>query len=78
MSNDWFGSVDPVPTEDSRTHWLARQTSEFIREMTTSGRPWHARLEKFEMRHTLRGGNKTADRLANEVMDHGMGRGLRS
>jgi len=33
-----------------------------------------ARLEKFEMRHTLRGGNKEADRLANEAMDKGMGR----
>lgn len=34
-----------------------------------------ARLERFEMRHTLRGGNKEADRLANEAMDKGMGRG---
>jgi probable phosphoglycerate mutase len=33
-----------------------------------------ARLDKFEMRHTLRGGNKTADRLANEAMDKGTGR----
>jgi ribonuclease HI len=32
------------------------------------------RLDKFEMRHTLRGGNKEADRLANEAMDRGMGR----
>ena len=32
------------------------------------------RLEKFEMRHTLRGGNKEADRLANEAMDRGQGR----
>jgi probable phosphoglycerate mutase len=31
-------------------------------------------LERFEMRHTLRGGNKEADRLANEAMDRGMGR----
>jgi probable phosphoglycerate mutase len=31
-------------------------------------------LEKFEMSHTLRGGNKEADRLANEAMDKGMGR----
>lgn len=30
-----------------------------------------ARLEDFEMRHTLRGGNKEADRLANEAMDRG-------
>ncbi len=32
-----------------------------------------ARLEGFEMRHTLRGGNKEADRLANEAMDKGTG-----
>jgi probable phosphoglycerate mutase len=33
-----------------------------------------ARLERFEIRHTLRGGNKEADRLANEAMDRGMGK----
>ncbi|MGC1463162.1 MAG: ribonuclease HI family protein [Terracidiphilus sp.] len=32
------------------------------------------RLDGFEMRHTLRGGNKEADRLANEAMDEGMGK----
>jgi probable phosphoglycerate mutase len=32
------------------------------------------RLDKFEMAHTLRGGNKEADRLANEAMDKGMGK----
>jgi ribonuclease HI len=32
------------------------------------------RLDGFEIRHTLRGGNKEADRLANEAMDQGMGR----
>ncbi len=31
-------------------------------------------LDRFEIRHTLRGGNKEADRLANEAMDKGMGR----
>jgi probable phosphoglycerate mutase len=30
------------------------------------------RLKGFEMRHTLRGGNKEADRLANAAMDEGM------
>jgi probable phosphoglycerate mutase len=35
-----------------------------------------ARLDRFEMRHTLRGGNQEADRLANEAMDKGMGKGL--
>lgn len=33
-----------------------------------------ARLDRFEMGHTLRGGNKEADRLANEAMDRGMGK----
>ena len=32
-------------------------------------------LDHFEMQHTLRGGNKLADQLANEAMDRGMGRG---
>jgi probable phosphoglycerate mutase len=32
------------------------------------------RLERFEMRHTLRGGNKEADQLANDAMDKGTGR----
>ncbi len=35
------------------------------------------RLEGFEMRHTLRGGNKEADRLANDAMDDGQKRGTR-
>ena len=33
-----------------------------------------AQLSGFEMRHTLRGGNKEADRLANEAMDQGAGK----
>jgi len=33
-----------------------------------------AKLDKFQMGHTLRGGNKEADRLANEAMDRGMGK----
>lgn len=33
-----------------------------------------ARLEKFQIGHTLRGGNKEADRLANDAMDRGMGK----
>ena len=33
---------------------------------------WRAqKLERFEIGHTLRGGNKEADRLANEAMDRG-------
>jgi len=32
------------------------------------------KLDRFEMSHTLRGGNQEADRLANEAMDRGMGK----
>ena len=32
------------------------------------------RLDAFDMRHTLRGGNKEADQLANEAMDQGTGK----
>jgi len=31
-------------------------------------------LDRFEIRHTLRGGNQEADRLANEAMDRGTGK----
>jgi ribonuclease HI len=31
-------------------------------------------IDRFEMRHTLRGGNQEADRLANDAMDKGMGK----
>jgi len=31
-------------------------------------------LDRFEITHTLRGGNKEADALANDAMDRGMGR----
>ncbi|MGA2729912.1 MAG: ribonuclease HI family protein [Terracidiphilus sp.] len=33
-----------------------------------------AKLDRFQMSHTLRGGNKEADRLANDAMDKGMGK----
>ncbi|WP_432889894.1 sulfatase-like hydrolase/transferase [Kribbella sp. CA-245084] len=48
LLEDWFGEVDPVPTADSRTHWFADQTADFIREATASGQPWHARLDFLE------------------------------
>lgn len=35
-------------------------------------------MEWFRIEHTLRGGNKEADELANEAMDRGMGRAPRS
>ena len=48
--------------------------SPVLRPLFEDARRLSKRLEKFEIRHTLRGGNKTADRLANEAMDKGMKR----
>jgi len=48
--------------------------SPVLRPLYEQARRLAARLEKFEMRHTLRGGNKEADQLANEAMDKGMGK----
>ena len=48
--------------------------SPILRPLFEEARRLSRRLESFEMRHTLRGGNKTADRLANEAMDRGMGK----
>ena len=45
-----------------------------LRPLWEEARRLSARLERFEMRHTLRGGNQEADRLANDAMDRGMGK----
>jgi probable phosphoglycerate mutase len=48
--------------------------SPILKPLYEEARRLSRRLDGFEMRHTLRGGNKHADRLANEAMDRGMGK----
>jgi probable phosphoglycerate mutase len=45
-----------------------------LRPLWEEARQLARKLDGFQMRHTLRAGNKEADRLANEAMDRGMGR----
>ena len=45
-----------------------------LKPMWEEARRLARELDRFEIRHTLRGGNQEADRLANEAMDRGMGR----
>ena len=47
-----------------------------LRPLWEEARQRADRLEHFEIRHTLRGGNQEADRLANEAMDRGTGKPL--
>jgi probable phosphoglycerate mutase len=48
--------------------------SPILRPLWEEARKITRRLDRFEMRHTLRGGNKEADALANQAMDKGMGK----
>jgi probable phosphoglycerate mutase len=48
--------------------------SPILRPLFEEARRLSRGIPNFEIRHTLRGGNKHADRLANEAMDKGMGR----
>jgi probable phosphoglycerate mutase len=45
-----------------------------LRPLWEEARGLARQLDRFEITHTLRGGNKEADRLANEAMDKGMGK----
>ena len=40
-----FGGVDPVPLEESRTHWLAARAAEKISELTQGDQPWHLHVD---------------------------------
>lgn len=53
---------------------LYKVASPGLRPLWEEAKRLSRQLEKFEMGHTLRGGNKEADRLANEAMDRGMGK----
>jgi ribonuclease HI len=45
-----------------------------LRPLWEEARRRAGKLERFEIAHTLRGGNKEADQLSNDAMDRGMGR----
>ena len=52
-----------------------RVNSPDLRPLFEEAKSRAAKLGRFEMQHVLRGKNKEADRLANEAMDRGMGKG---
>ena len=53
---------------------LYKVKSPILRPLWEEARRLSRTLAKFEIRHTLRGGNNQADRLANDAMDKGIGR----
>lgn len=48
--------------------------SPVLRPLFEEARKLTRQISGFEMSHTLRGGNKEADQLANDAMDRGMGK----
>lgn len=46
----WFGGLDPVLPEQTRTHWYAERAIDLVRTYAREGRPWHIRLD-FEEPH---------------------------
>ncbi|WP_274361970.1 sulfatase-like hydrolase/transferase [Paenibacillus thermotolerans] len=43
-TSGFFGEPNPIPVEDSSTHWFAGQASEQLRRLQSGGRPWHMAL----------------------------------
>jgi ribonuclease HI len=55
-----------------------RVSSPALQPLWHEARTLARQLDRFEISHTLRGGNKEADRLANEAMDKGTGKDSKS
>lgn len=47
-SNSFLGEVDPLPLEDTSTHYLAGIAAEFMEEMAAVNEPWHLRFDLSE------------------------------
>ncbi|WP_462413640.1 sulfatase-like hydrolase/transferase [Neobacillus sp. Marseille-QA0830] len=43
--NTWFGGIDPVPLQDTRTHWLSGKAIKMMEKYAETKQPWHIRLE---------------------------------
>jgi arylsulfatase A-like enzyme len=44
-SSGWFGEKNPIPLEDSRTHWLAQQSINVIGDFINNNHPFHMRVD---------------------------------
>ncbi|MCM3724763.1 sulfatase-like hydrolase/transferase [Neobacillus cucumis] len=42
--NTYFGESNPIPVEDSKTHWTAKKATDMIEKLSKSGKPWHIRV----------------------------------
>lgn len=42
--NSYFGENNPIPVEDSKTHWTAKKATDLIEEFSKTSEPWHIRV----------------------------------
>ncbi|GGH86403.1 arylsulfatase A-like enzyme [Pullulanibacillus pueri] len=66
--SSWFGSPDPVPLEDTRTHWLAQKAMKTIERYAKSRKPWHINLEFTEPHLPYRPNEKFVQRYRPETL----------
>ena len=50
FTGGWLGCANPIPLEDSRTHWQAGKAVTLLKEFASSGKPWHLWVD-FEEPH---------------------------
>lgn len=48
LDHDYWGCTDPVPTEDTHTHYLTARAVDRLRELAAGEGPWHLRLDLSE------------------------------
>ncbi|RXZ81158.1 hypothetical protein EBB07_15800 [Paenibacillaceae bacterium] len=44
FSNGYIGETNPIPLEHSASHWFARRAADELKELASSGKPWHMAL----------------------------------
>ncbi|WEG11208.1 sulfatase-like hydrolase/transferase [Pullulanibacillus sp. KACC 23026] len=64
----WFGEIDPIPLEDTRTHWLTNKVIDMIRNYSESTNPWHIRLEFSDPHLPCKPNQKFADLYQPETI----------
>ncbi|WP_158301817.1 sulfatase-like hydrolase/transferase [Paenibacillus mesophilus] len=61
FSNGFFGETNPIPVEDSQTHWLAARAVEAIERLHEADSPWHVALHFPEPHLPCRPSGRFAD-----------------
>jgi arylsulfatase A-like enzyme len=59
--NGYFGETNPIPLEDSSTHWFANQAAACMKRLQTEGKPWHMAMHFAEPHLPCRPSGRFAD-----------------